>query len=222
MALQVIGAGLGRTGTMSLKAALEKLGIGNCHHMLEVFANLDRLPLWLQAARGKADWDAIFDGYGACVDYPSCTYWREIADHWPDASILLSTRDPESWFDSVSETIFSPAILEMLLASPLADFFRTSVLADFGDRIGDRGFMTDYFRRWNADVIASVPPGRLLVFEAKQGWEPLCAFLGVPVPDEPFPRVNSREEMAAGLGDRHAEGGDLVGMARARIAELRQ
>jgi hypothetical protein len=231
MALKVIGAGLGRTGTLSLKFALEYLGFGPCHHMAEVWANAaDQLPKWLAAVAGQPDWEAIFDGYASAVDYPACTWWRELADLYPEAKIILSVRGADSWFDSVTSTVFSPALMTNLAQGPVKTFLDGAVLADFGDRITDRAFMTDYFEKRTAAVIAQVPPERLLVFEAKQGWEPLCAFLGVPVPSIPYPRVNSREEMlerlaGQGAGDREPAPPpgpeQMMAMAKAHLAQQR-
>jgi hypothetical protein len=196
MSLKVIGAGLGRTGTMSLKFALEHIGFGPCYHMVEFFAHLpEHLPLWLDAADGRPDWDAMFDGYVSTVDYPGCTYWRALVAKWPEAKVILTTRDPDSWFESANSTVLSPKAGAMLANSPAKRFFETTVHHDFGDRSGDREFMTAYFRRWNDAVMAEVPPEKLLVFKASDGWEPLCEFLDVPVPPEPYPRVNSREDM---------------------------
>ncbi len=196
MALKIIGAGVGRTGTLSLKLALEHLGVGRCYHMAEVLADgRKNLPLWLNAVRGMPDWAAIFAGYTASVDYPGCTYWRELAAIYPDAKIILSTRDPDSWFDSVSKTIFAPDHVRGFSGGPMGEFMHGAVVGMFGERISDRSFMTDWFAQWQSYVIASLPPERLLVFQARDGWEPLCAFLGVPVPAEPYPRVNSSEEM---------------------------
>ena len=196
MALKVIGAGLGRTGTFSLKFALEHLGFGPCYHMSEVLAQVRRsAPLWTEAARNNPDWDTIFTGFASTTDYPACTFWRELADYYPDAKIVLSLRNPQSWFDSVNATIFSRPHRETFAGGPLDEFFQRTVYADFGERIEDRDFMIDYFERWNQDVIDSVPAERLLVHSARDGWEPLCEFLGVPVPDVPFPRVNSRDEL---------------------------
>ena len=196
MTLKIIGAGLGRTGTLSLKFALEHLGFGPCHHMAEVFCNAaDQLPKWMDVINGRPDWDAVFDGFESAVDYPSCTYWRELADRYPEAKIILTVRDPESWFNSVSTTIFSEAMLNRLAQGPFKPFFDSVVTTDFGDRITDKAFMMDYFQHRNEEVVAIAPKDRLLIFEAKQGWEPLCAFLGVPVPDVPYPRVNSKDEM---------------------------
>ena len=198
MTLAVIGAGLGRTATFSLKFALEHLGFGPCYHMSEVFAGARRnVPLWLDAIDGRPDWDAIFDGFHSTTDYPACTYWRELAAHYPRAKVVLTVRDPNSWFDSVSETIFSEGMQASLAGSPTGDMMQGVIFDAFGGRVHDRAFMTDWFVRRNNEVIDSVPPERLLVFSPKEGWEPLCAVLGVPVPAEPFPRVNSRDEISA-------------------------
>lgn len=230
MALRIIGAGLGRTGTLSLKYALEYLGFDPCYHMAEVLSEgPTRIPQWTEVVNGRPDWSAIFDGYSATVDYPGCYYWRELADAHPDAKIILSLRDPESWFRSVNETIFSAGMRGMIDQSAAKTFFDGSVFADFGDRIEDRDFMIDYFGRWNQSVIDSVPSERLLVFEAKQGWDPLCAFLGVPVPDIPYPRVNSRDEMhghhdrATGLPEGGPPPFEAIGMMmKQRIADQRE
>jgi len=197
MALKVIGAGLGRTATFSLKFALEHLGFGPCHHMSEVFADGRRqVPLWLDACAGRADWDAIFDGFAATTDYPGCTFWRELAAHFPEAKVVLTVRDPDSWFESVTETIFSEGMQGSLEGSPVGAMMAGVIFDRFDGDIRDRAYMTDWFRQRNAEVVAALPPERLLVFSPKDGWGPLCAFLGVPVPDGPFPRVNSRDEIS--------------------------
>jgi len=225
MALKVIGAGLGRTASFSLKFALEHLGLGPCHHMSEVFADGRRqVPLWLDVIGGRPDWDAVFTGFQSTTDYPACTYWRELAAHYPDAKVVLSVRDPDSWFDSVSATIFSEGMQGSLAGSPVGDMMQGVIFDHFDGAITDRAYMTDWFTRRNQEVIDSLPPERLLVFSPKQGWEPLCAFLGVPVPDGPFPRVNSRDE----LTEHSAEEGGLPPdpdtgerFAREYIAELK-
>jgi hypothetical protein len=221
MALQIIGAGLGRTGTLSLKLALEHLGFGPCHHMSEVLANLrSQLPIWLDVVSGRQDWDRAFAGFAAAVDYPAAYYWRELAAHYPEAKIILTLRDPESWFKSVSATIFSPEHTAMFADTPMGPFMAGAVLKDFGDRIGERDFMIDYFNRWNQLVIDTLPADRLLVFQARDGWEPLCAFLGAAVPDRPYPRVNSSDEMKAmRRGDAPPPSGpaDLEAMAQAYL-----
>lgn len=199
MALEVIGAGLGRTGTLSLKFALEHLGFGPCYHMIEIMAQgRERLPQWIDVVRGSPDWVAIFEGFASTVDYPTCYFWRELAAHYPDAKVILSTRDAQGWFDSVHRTIMSPEGVKNVRAGPLAEFMEGTVLKDFGNRVDDRDFMTDYFERWEASVIEALPPERLLVHRPGDGWPPLCEFLGVPVPDEPYPRVNSSDDMRDG------------------------
>lgn len=147
MALQVIGAGLGRTGTLSLKIALEQLGFAKCHHMIEILADVRRLdPLWEQAAQGRPDWDAIFTGFASTADYPACRYWRELAAHYPEAKIILTMRDADSWFDSVSRTIFSPPHAAFFDRTAIGPVLRETVYDTFGDRIADRAFMTEWYR----------------------------------------------------------------------------
>jgi len=197
MALKVIGAGLGRTATFTMKFALEHIGFGPCFHMSEVFAAARRnVPLWLDVTAGKPDWDTVFEGFRSTTDYPACTYWPDPAEYYPEANVLLTVRDPDSWFDSVSETIFSEGMQANLVGSPIGELMQAAVFGPFeGGDIRDRAFMTDWFERRNQQVVDAIPEERLLVFHPKQGWEPLCAFLGVPVPPEPFPRVNSRDEI---------------------------
>jgi hypothetical protein len=196
MAIKVFGTGLGRTGTMSLKLALEQLGLGPCHHMVEVFKRLESLPMWIAAGAGKPDWNAIFAEFRSAVDYPSCKFWRELMVFYPEAKMIHTVRDPESWFQSTQATIFAPGTMLMGEEGPLAPFFKI-VTGDYERRTGDRDFMIDYFRRHTQTVLATVPKDRLLVFNASDGWGPLCAFLDVPVPDAPFPRENSTEEFQA-------------------------
>lgn len=216
MTLSVIGAGLGRTGTASLKVALEKLGLGKCHHMSEVFGSPEQIDLWTKAAAGKPHWPAIFKGYGAAVDFPTAAFWRELADFYPDAKIILSLRDPEKWYESTQETILSPAMTAGFEHMPFAPVVKSVVHRFFDDEIHDRDHLISVFNRHNEDVKKAIPKDRLLVFEAKDGWAPLCKFLGKPLPDEPYPRVNSKEEMkpmmaamaakfAAGVSDAERE-----------------
>ncbi|MGZ3173152.1 MAG: sulfotransferase family protein [Croceibacterium sp.] len=226
MTMQVIGAGLGRTGTMSLKFALEHLGFGPCYHMSEVMAGGRRnVPLWLDVIAGKPDWDSIFDGFASTTDYPACTYWRELAEYYPEAKVLLTIRDPDSWFDSVSETIFSPRMQGSLVGSPIGAMM-TGVCFDplgSGD-INDRAYMTDWFERRNQEVIDTIPAKRLLVYSPKDGWGPLCAFLGVPVPAEPMPRVNSRDELGSASdeqGGLPADPEQMEKFARQYIEQLK-
>jgi len=196
MALKVVGTGLGRTGTMSMKLALEQLGFGPCHHMVEVFARPDSVPLWIAAGKGQPEWDKIFADFGSVVDYPGAGFWRELTAYYPDAKVLHTVRDPEQWFESTQATIFAPGSMADNAPPHMREFFAT-VVRELGDKRHDREFMVDYFKRHTAEVERTIPKDRLLVYESGQGWEPLCEFLGVPVPDTPFPRENSRAEFQA-------------------------
>lgn len=225
MALKVIGAGPGRTATFSSKFALEHLGFGPCYHMSEVFAGARRnIPLWQDVADGKADWDAIFEGFQSTTDYPAAIYWRELSEHFPESKVLLTVRDPDSWFDSVNETIMSERMLGSLEGSPVEKMFKGTYLKPLEGRTADRAFMTDWYARYNQEVIDTIPEDRLLVFHPKEGWEPLCTFLDVAVPDVPFPRVNSREELGGKADEQGGLPADpevLEQFARAYIDQLK-
>jgi hypothetical protein len=199
MGLKVIGAGLPRTGTLSLKFALQRLGFGRCYHMTEFILHPEHSPLWAGAVDGRADWDRLFHGYQATADFPGCLFWRELADHFPHAKVVLGVRSPESWFESLSQTVGMASHRAALSESPLG-----TVLVQMRARGGftqARESMIQVYERHVAAVKAGLPPERLLVYEARHGWEPLCAFLGVPIPDSPFPHVNSRAEARAMVGD---------------------
>jgi hypothetical protein len=194
MALRIIGAGLGRTGTASLKVALETLGAGPCYHMSEVLAHPDHVALWIDVAGGRPDFDRIFDGYAATVDFPSAIYWRALMDHYPDAKVILSHRDPEAWYRSTQETILGRKWWEFALNGPFGAMCAATIEPFLGGDVHDHDRLIEIFTAHVATVRATVPPDRLLVFQAKDGWEPLCAFLGVPVPETPYPHVNSEAE----------------------------
>jgi Sulfotransferase domain len=201
MALAVIGSGFGRTGTASLKRAIETLGFGPCHHMEEVMANPAQVAHWQAFVAGKpVDWGDVFAGYSSQVDWPGAHVWRELAAAYPDAKVIHSERPEDTWWNSFSATIgkmmltyrdlpLPPHAVEMMDAMDVAIRRQT-----FGGRSDDREVALTAYRRRGEDVRAAIPPERLLVFNVVDGWEPLCAFLGVPVPDEPFPRVNSTAE----------------------------
>src|SRR3990167_9569265 len=199
MGVRVIGSGLGRTGTLSTKLALEQLGFAPCHHMVEVFMHPETIPLWVAAGEGRPDWDAIFDGYASMVDHPGCGYWRELMDHYPQAKVLHTVRDPDKWFDSTQATIFNPDRPPPPEGTPMRAFF-DQLYGWYGGDLHDRAFLVDFFRLHTEAVIAGVPKDRLLVFEVAQGWAPLCDFLGVAAPDTPFPRENSTDQFKANLG----------------------
>ncbi|MDX1648263.1 MAG: sulfotransferase [Myxococcota bacterium] len=201
MALAVVGAGFGRTGTLSLKGALETLGLGPCYHMTEVFAHPEHVAVWRDATEGRpVDWDALFAGYGACVDWPACAFWRELAWRWPEAKVILTVRDPQRWYESVAKTIHLVMQRELPDDAPepvrahLAMVRRLIEEETFDGRFEDRDHAIAVYEAHNRAVREAVPPERLLVYEVAEGWEPLCRFLDRPVPAEPFPRVNSTDE----------------------------
>lgn len=197
MTLSVVGAGFGRTGTNSLKLALEQLGFGPCHHMFEVMDNPSQLPFWQAAARGEMpNWDDVFAGYGATVDWPSACYWREISGHFADARVVLSVRPEDRWFDSVQATIY-PHMRDRHQTGPgserdLLDMANEIVVEQtFGGRLDDRDHAVAVFRGHVAEVQATIDPGRLLTYDVAEGWAPLCDFLGVEEPETPFPHTNT-------------------------------
>jgi hypothetical protein len=201
--LRVIGAGLGRTGTHSLKVALERLLGGPCYHMAEVFKRPQDIATWHAAAKGeRIDWRALFSDYVSVVDWPASAFWPQIADVFPDAIILLSVRDADAWWKSASKTIFeiyqrppkpddNPGFKAML-----ADLFGKTFTPDFLDEAAAKAA----FDRHNADARKRVPAKRLVEWRATDGWGPLCAALGVPVPAEPFPVTNTSEQFRARAG----------------------
>ena len=199
MALRVVGAGLGRTGTMSLKLALERLLGEPCYHMVEVFSHPEHVTHWHSGALDQMpDWNDVFAGYAAAVDWPASAFWPELSDAFPVALVVLSVRISEAWWRSAHETIF--ARLGSVPSPEWRAMIEALFTARFAADITDREACIAAFERHNARVREAVPAGRLLEWQAPQGWEPLCKALGVPIPEEPFPRVNTREEWAA----RHA------------------
>lgn len=198
MSLRVVGAGLGRTGTVSLKLALEKILGARCYHMMEVFTHPEHVPMWHAAALGTMpDWNQLFRGYVAAVDWPAAAFWREIRAAFPDAIVLLSVRDPQSWWQSAHETIFQTS------RASEDTKWRGMVDAMFSQRftpaLDDRDACIAAFERHNAQVRDEVPADRLVEWQTADGWAPLCKALGAPIPAEPFPRANTREEFLARL-----------------------
>ncbi len=201
MALQIIGAGFGRTGTLSIKGALEDLGFSKCYHMREVFKNPQHAALWQAAADGKpTDWDALLEGYQATVDWPGCTFYKELTAKYPDAKVLLNVRDPEAWYKSANDTIyetsqpgFSPFFI-MSLVPRIRRMIRLSQSLiwrnTFNNRFEDKDYAISVFKDHIEAVKAAVPAENLLVYSVKEGWEPLCRFLEVDVPDKPFPHLH--------------------------------
>lgn len=196
--MHVIGAGVGRTGTYSLKLAINQLGLGPCHHMEEVLHNQSvQVPLWATAVNGHADWEAIYKGYESAVDWPTAGFFRELSAAYPSAKFVLTVRSPESWAESFSETIYkllagrddAPEEMRAWLDMGVGVISKTG----FPDGLDVAGMMKA-FTAHNDAVKAAIPAHQLLVYQVKDGWDPLCAFLGVPVPDSPFPRTNDRSE----------------------------
>lgn len=196
MSISVIGAGVGRTGTNSLRLALNRLGLGPCHHMDEVIHNMTvQVPLWAAAAKGNPDWTAIFKGYGSAVDWPTASFYRELHKQYPTAKFVLTQRSTESWYASFSETIYKLLGMKDELPTHMQDWLTMSlaVLAKAGVTNGmDEAGLKAAFNTHNEAVKAAIPAKQLLVYEVSQGWEPLCAFLGKSVLSEAFPRSNDR------------------------------
>jgi hypothetical protein len=195
MSLQVVGAGLGRTGTLSLKVALEQLLGGRCYHMIETFEHPEQGDVWASAAAGRLpDWNEFLADYVATVDWPACTYWQEIADANPDALVLLSVRDnADAWWKSANATIFGAMRRGIDKGDPedwRSHFIRDTFTVDFLDEAAAKAAYDHH----NQFVREHAPADRFLEYRAGSGWEPLCVALGVPVPDEPYPHVNTTED----------------------------
>ena len=213
--MKVIGAGFGRTGTASLQSALEELGFGPCYHMYEVFEHPQHADFWEAAWRGETvDWDEVLEGYEATMDWPACTFYGELMERHPDAKVLLSMRDPEHWYESTRNNIYeltklssrspftrlSLALLSLLkfgtfTIRPLQMAEQVVVRGTFEGNFEDKRHAIEVFNRHNEEVKRRVPKERLLVYEVKEGWGPLCEFLGVEEPDKPFPRRNDAAEI---------------------------
>jgi hypothetical protein len=196
--MHVIGAGLGRTGTYSLKLALNRLGVGPCHHMEAVILGMPvQVPLWTVALGGRADWPSIYQGFASAVDWPTAAFFRELAGAYPSAKFILTERDPEHWADSFSATIYKAMAGRANFPAALQAWLDVAygVIAKSGFPDGlERDGLIQGFVAHNDAVRAAIPADRLLVYQVRDGWGPLCAFLDVAVPDEPFPRTNDRVE----------------------------
>jgi hypothetical protein len=213
--MRVVGAGFGRTGTTSLKAALDVLGFGPSYTLSEVFRNPRHVGFWESASCSAGEgvnWEGFFAGYGVAVDWPACSFYRELMEAFPEAPVILTVRDPATWYESMRSTIYelrrvTTGPLPVRAAFAFAGLFVPGVagtvrLADhlvwkdtFDGRFEDRDYAMEVFERHNEAVCRRVPPGRLLVFDVREGWQPLCDFLGVEAPDRPFPHLNETREM---------------------------
>ncbi len=214
MSINVIGAGYGRTGTRSLKLALEELGYGACYHMEELLSNPGGVTHWKNAMNNtRVDWDTLFSGYHSVVDFPGCLYYKELAEYYPDSKVILSMRDAESWYESVSRTIFSfdPGLalkLKMICLLPFSatarNLFNVIILNNastwakhFEGRFTDKDYAIHRYHAHIDEVKSRIPHERLLVHAAQDGWEPICAFLGKEVPSFPYPNANKKEDFHA-------------------------
>jgi len=211
--MKVIGAGLPRTATLTQKISLEMLGFGPCYHMVNVLSDLSLAPQWAAAFDGKADWDAIFAGHQSSVDWPGSFFWRELIDYYPDAKVLLSVRSGDSWATSMKNTIwgvFYDDVLMRHLSDARANvdpgwhdyielmkamWRKSGLLGEMGS-VFDPAVLAAGIERHNQEVKDTVPADRLLVWAPEDGWEPLCKFLEVPVPQAPLPRVNDSSMFA--------------------------
>jgi len=209
--LKVIGAGFGRTGTLSMKCALEYLGLGPCYHMLEVMNRPENADAWYNTAQGKpANWDIILNGFQSSVDWPACHFWKPLASHFPEAKIILTLRDEEAWWQSINNTILrnfrdgdevvDPARVKMRRMT--RDLIVRKV---FGGNINDRDHVLAAYRRNIEEVKAGVPKERLLIFDVAEGWEPLCKFLDLPIPNDPFPHTNTTKNFQDRIAERKVQ-----------------
>lgn len=204
MTLKVIGTGFGRTGTDSMRNALNILGVGPTHHMFELGEKSPLRPLWLDLAKGgKPDWDKLFEGYTACVDWPSAYYWRTLSDVYPEAKVILTMRSAESWWTS-----FEATLLKYLQSGDDPQGLGHSVVGNkvFSGQADDREHAIAVYNKNIADVIATVAPERLLIHNLGDGWQPLCDFLDLPVPSVDYPSSNTTSDIITRLAD---EGVDL-------------
>jgi hypothetical protein len=202
MSLKVVGAGLGRTGTHSLKIALERLLGAPCYHMVEVFQRPQDVPVCHDAAVGNpVDWQGVMSGYSAAVDWPAAAHWQNLSQAFPDAIIVLSERDADKWWESASATIFAhidedPPEERRAWTKMVGAMMENTFTTDLKNPDAAKAA----FQAHNAKVKAEAPKDRLLVWEATHGWEPLCAALKLEVPKDPFPKANTKEEFLARLG----------------------
>ncbi|PHN02048.1 sulfotransferase family protein [Flavilitoribacter nigricans] len=219
MAIQIIGAGFPRTGTTTLKRSLEILGFEKCYHMKELLLNPDMLPYWQELEKtGSTDWDTLYEGYVGSVDFPCYPFYKAHMERYPDAKVILTVRPFESWYNSLYTTVWQagPQNLQQKLVMMAKMAFNPRLRKvincikfvrgflwekQFEGKFEDKAFVEEIFRDYIESVKAFVPADKLLVYDVRDGWEPLCTFLGVPVPDEPLPHLNKKENFKSMLGE---------------------
>jgi Sulfotransferase domain len=215
--MRLIGAGLPRTGTLSQKVAYEMLGLAPCYHMVNVLGDLDQAQTWRRALDGEAIWDEVFAGFPATVDWPGSFFYKELAEFYPDAKVLLSVRDAEAWERSMRQTIWGMFYGEMLIRDlstarcrvdpkwrgyidMMIEMWEKSGLISDGSATTSESMRTA-MERFNQEVQETIPAERLLVWSVSDGWEPLCEFLELPVPETPFPHLNDSKVFAERIVD---------------------
>lgn len=222
--IKVIGAGLGRTGTTSLKYALETLGYNKCYHMSELLNDHSRLKYWKELQKtGSTNYKKLFDGYMAAVDYPTAAYYKTFYRQFPGSKVILTVRDPEEWYQSVEKTIYAVSpkkfsdfmglIYKAITNKHVRDFGPVFKMNDqliwkdhFKGRFKDKAFAIERYHQWNDEVKDSIPKEDLLVMQVSDGWEPLCTFLGKPIPETPFPISNKRADFKDKVDSLYKEG----------------
>ena len=227
MSLKVIGAGLPRTGTASLKSAFEILGFGECLHMETLFNNPQLVDHWVTFFNtGTTDFAALFDGFQSTSDFPGALLYREILEQYPDVKVVLGVRDPEEWYESARRTVFAftpqtfsqklKLLPRKLKSQRFRNIAKTLRLVEvylwkgfFEGQFLDKAQAIERFQRFNEEVRQYVPADQLLEYRIADGWEPLCDFLGVPVPEQPIPHRNQRDQFIAQLTKMMSSGNPL-------------
>ena len=211
MSIKIIGAGLPRTGTNTLKASLETLGYSKTYHMKELLMNPKNLHYWLKLEEtGSTDWDALYEGCQATVDFPAYPWYKEHLERYPEAKVIMTVRPFENWYTSVFSTIWTAGpqtvgekigmLLKMLFNTRIRNTIkcvkfskRMIFKVHLQGRFEDKSFAEEVFNKHMADVKAHVPADKLLIYDVRDGWGPLCTFLGVPEPKDPLPHLNKKE-----------------------------
>ena len=229
--MRLIGAGLPRTGTLSQKVALEMLGLEPCYHMVNVLGDLDQAQVWRRAIDGEEPWEEVFEGFQSTVDWPGSFFYKELTDFYPDAKVLLSVRDAEAWERSMRDTIWGLFYGDVLIRDlstartridskwrgyieMMREMWHQSGLIDNGADTTPQSMM-QAMDAFNREVQENVPAERLLVWSVADGWEPLCEFLELPVPDTPFPHLNDSKVFAERIVD-----GALLALSEWRDREV--